>query len=841
MSENEPPMKARRGPTSPASLNVFSRVRGYWPSSPAISKTGSPSTPSAQDVKSPGRAQPRPLKIRIVTWNMHDSLPKGDLEELLGKVPAYTPSDAAKGQFPVFSNDETHPYHLVVIAGQECPTLSGIPMGLGAGFKWHERDKEKEKAKDKEKDKEKEHEKDKGVDRSKSRKEKEDTSREHDPLGWTAMCEDWLCNAGGGARVNCPSTADVSAPKPLMRRVPSKDPRKGPYQLLVKERLMGIYLAIYIHRDIQGLVKGVNIHLPCRETDQLSTISPSGTSKSAVTAGLIGGRVGNKGGVGISLNIDGTTFLFLNAHLAGTLVNHRLANLAKIKAELTVDPFLAHDDPKVMAEDLTDRFDHTFIFGDLNFRLDVTRLHADWLIAHQDYAKALHFDQLQRLRQQGKAFVGFDEGPINFPPTFKYDVMRTIKKPKRSPSKRGQSPQTPTAESPLHTSQERLVQDKFGGFRDDDTNSIVSSLSRDSSIASGDEQGGIPTITVEAPVPPVKTNHSRTKIKNKARKRWKSLITATRLQSSRARRHSVGGHLMDTSRKSLEETQRPNKPKSPTPPQRHSLDNNGVLLPPTILVNSTKTSLNDEEQSLLDRGVYDSSHKQRVPSWCDRILFKTTVQPEPEEEELPGDTSARSRQGIKQFFAKAFRQRSRSASADSTFSTAAKSSREGTPTSPVQPQPSPVSSTTLQPPSPSPLGLSRSHENLRARPMSGPVGVKPKSPSQLRRINSFNTAVDTSGYPLAEKPSRRSTEDPSSRRPQSRGYWQSFFPSFFSPSSSPAASAVELVPQVPEAPRGPRKGEIVCLSYKTLDDQGMRRLEGRSDHRPVMGSFAVYF
>ncbi len=40
-------------------------------------------------------------------------------------------------------------------------------------------------------------------------------------------------------------------------------------------------------------------------------------SKSAVTAGLIGGRVGNKGGVGISLNIDGTTLLFLNAHLAG--------------------------------------------------------------------------------------------------------------------------------------------------------------------------------------------------------------------------------------------------------------------------------------------------------------------------------------------------------------------------------------------------------------------------------------------------------------------------------------------------------------------------------------------
>ena len=33
--------------------------------------------------------------------------------------------------------------------------------------------------------------------------------------------------------------------------------------------------------------------------------------------------------------------------------------------------------------DITDRFDTTFIFGDLNFRLDITRLHADWLIARK--------------------------------------------------------------------------------------------------------------------------------------------------------------------------------------------------------------------------------------------------------------------------------------------------------------------------------------------------------------------------------------------------------------------------------------------------------------------------
>jgi len=33
--------------------------------------------------------------------------------------------------------------------------------------------------------------------------------------------------------------------------------------------------------------------------------------------------------------------------------------------------------------DLTDRFDFTFLCGDLNFRLDISRLHADWLISRQ--------------------------------------------------------------------------------------------------------------------------------------------------------------------------------------------------------------------------------------------------------------------------------------------------------------------------------------------------------------------------------------------------------------------------------------------------------------------------
>lgn len=150
-------------------------------------------------------------------------------------------------------------------------------------------------------------------------KSEEHASLENLPMGWTSIVEDWLCH--GGVAMRTPSTPSIGFPQPLIRQKSVKEPRKGPYQLLIKERLMGIYMAIYIHRDLKSSVQGKTAN----QFNELEYVSNSnlGMSKSAVAAGLIGGRVGNKGGVGISLKLAGTTFLFLNAHLAGaTLPSH---------------------------------------------------------------------------------------------------------------------------------------------------------------------------------------------------------------------------------------------------------------------------------------------------------------------------------------------------------------------------------------------------------------------------------------------------------------------------------------------------------------------------------------
>jgi hypothetical protein len=94
------------------------------------------------------------------------------------------------------------------------------------------------------------------------------------------------------------------------------------------------------------------------------------------------------------LKLANHRFLFVNSHLAAHTkrVSARLANIIKIKAELNLDTFLPKDDPRNDEPDIADRFDSVFWCGDrefpvnhrvlmiVNFRLDMSRLHAQWLV-----------------------------------------------------------------------------------------------------------------------------------------------------------------------------------------------------------------------------------------------------------------------------------------------------------------------------------------------------------------------------------------------------------------------------------------------------------------------------
>lgn len=136
-------------------------------------------------------------------------------------------------------------------------------MGLGAGFKLKD-------FKDKERDKENIRDnKDKGEKHKLKQKDKdkddEDLSLDiYAPSGWTSILEDWLCSGTKSSNLftaGASSSPPFPPPKQLStcdfpECVVGKEQWKGLYQPLIKHRMMGLYLTVYIHRDIRTLVRG---------------------------------------------------------------------------------------------------------------------------------------------------------------------------------------------------------------------------------------------------------------------------------------------------------------------------------------------------------------------------------------------------------------------------------------------------------------------------------------------------------------------------------------------------------------------------------------------------------
>lgn len=231
------------------------------------------------------------------------------MKELLGAVSphgnhGWGPDDVPT--FPVLSTEPVHPYHLVVVwvfLVRLCPiqtdlsqeqgknaqarlvrtsdrppciimdSSAGIPMGLGAGIKLGVPDKEKDRDKSDDRDHEKHLPHLQGLKRKD--KERDDASRgwkSSDDLpdeivvnshhsGWTSMLENWLCHrTQANSQVQTEHVLKDVAASPkrhsLHRRVTVKESEMGPYVPLVKERMMGLYLSIYIHRELRDLVEG---------------------------------------------------------------------------------------------------------------------------------------------------------------------------------------------------------------------------------------------------------------------------------------------------------------------------------------------------------------------------------------------------------------------------------------------------------------------------------------------------------------------------------------------------------------------------------------------------------
>ena len=261
---------------------------------------------------------------------------------------------------------------------------------------------------------------------------------------------------------------------------------------------------------------------------------------------------------------------------------------------------------------------------------------------------------------------------------------------------------------------------------------------------------------------------------------------------------------------------------------------------------------------------------------CDRILYKSTVIPPPDPEPEPATSTPplqespsgllRSGQRVGQFFANAFKTRNRRESVSSVSTTAINAPNSSPNGSPVlnlerrgsgprgREKPPPAISVPIEMSSDS-AGATFSapthpvHNNdvncHSKRRSTDPVHGAAHAPPDIRRRSASGplpavTKAPSSGPPALPMPDFDPQPVPAAAGPR-RWFSLQFLSAIHNlhAGPTPATRTSQAVPLVLPPPRH-RKGDMVCIAYETLSDKEMRRLEGRSDHRPVIGHYAVF-
>ncbi|XP_055378778.1 inositol polyphosphate 5-phosphatase K isoform X2 [Condylostylus longicornis] len=144
-----------------------------------------------------------------------------------------------------------------------------------------------------------------------------------------------------------------------------------------------------------------------------------------------GGLWGNKGGVSIRLTLYGCGVAFVNSHLAAH--DHELDERVNDYKQIL-------DNHHYHVKRYREIYDHDYVFwfGDLNFRLhyedNTTPEQVRSMIEHDRLKELLQKDQLNLVRDTGKAFYQLQEREPSFPPTFKFEQGTSNYNLKRRPA-----------------------------------------------------------------------------------------------------------------------------------------------------------------------------------------------------------------------------------------------------------------------------------------------------------------------------------------------------------------------------------------------------------------------
>ncbi|KAK5627335.1 hypothetical protein RRF57_003050 [Xylaria bambusicola] len=197
----------------------------------------------------------------------------------------------------------------------------------------------------------------------------------------------------------------------LVRSLDDYMPADHLYHLLHTATLVGLFTCIFVKSTLRDRVRN------------LSSVD--------VKRGM-GGLHGNKGAIVVRFMIDDTSLCFINCHLAAgqSQANSRHNDIAAI-LDSTILP--VESNPTVRIDSYIGGGDGSMILdhelcllnGDLNYRIDtMSRDTVVNAVLANNLTKLLERDQLLVARRRNPAFRlrAFDEMPIQFAPTYKYDV-----------------------------------------------------------------------------------------------------------------------------------------------------------------------------------------------------------------------------------------------------------------------------------------------------------------------------------------------------------------------------------------------------------------------------------
>ncbi|XP_022935147.1 type I inositol polyphosphate 5-phosphatase 8 [Cucurbita moschata] len=184
----------------------------------------------------------------------------------------------------------------------------------------------------------------------------------------------------------------------------NKPMRRRQYCLAASKQMVGIFLCVWVEADLYKHVLNLKI--------------------SSVGRGVMG-FLGNKGSVSISMTLHGTSFCFVCTHLtSGEKEGDELKRNSDVTEILKKTRFShscratsgAHPLPP---ETILDH-DKVIWLGDLNYRLSTGCGETYELLRNNDWQALLEKDQLKLEQRAGRVFKGWEEGRIEFAPTYKY-------------------------------------------------------------------------------------------------------------------------------------------------------------------------------------------------------------------------------------------------------------------------------------------------------------------------------------------------------------------------------------------------------------------------------------